>query len=132
MTLFLRLEDLLRIAERVLGEPPLVRDVGLLESAAARPAASAFGEPAYATLEEQAAALVHSVCANNALVDGNKRLALGSLIAFLGINGHRLTWTNDHAYEFIVVIAAGELVDVAQIALRIRAVVEPRPSTPTE
>ena len=121
MTLFLRLEDLLRIAERVLGEPPLVRDVGLLESAAARPGASAFGEPAYPTLEEQAAALVHSVCANHALADGNKRLALGALIAFLGVNGHRLTWTNDQAYTFIVAIAAGELADVSQISERIRA-----------
>ena len=116
MTLFLRLEDLLRIAERVLGEPPLVRDVGLLKSAAARPAASAFGEPAYPTLEEQAAALVHSVCTNHALVDGNKRLALGALIAFLGMNGHRLTWSNDEAFGFIMAIAAGELTDVAQIS----------------
>ena len=61
MTLFLRVDDLLRIAERILGEPLLIRDVGLLESAAARPAASPFGEPAYPTLEEQAAALVHCV-----------------------------------------------------------------------
>lgn len=57
MSLLLRVEDLLRIAERILGEPPLIRDVGLLESAASRPAASAFGEPAYPTLEEQAADL---------------------------------------------------------------------------
>ncbi len=61
MTLFLRAEDLLRIAERTLGGPPPIHDVGLLESAAARPAASPFGEPAYPTLEEQAAALVHCV-----------------------------------------------------------------------
>ena len=125
MTLFLRVDDLLRIAERILGEPLLIRDVGLLESAAARPAASAFGEPAYPTLEEQGAALVHSVCTNHALVDGNKRLALGSLIVFLGINGHRLTWSNDEAYGFIMAIAAGELIDVPTIGLRIREATDP-------
>ena len=125
MTLFLRVEDLLRIAERILGEPLLIRDVGLLESAAARPAASAFGEPAYPTLEEQGAALVHSVCTNHALVDGNKRLALGSLIVILGINGHRLTWSNDEAYGFIMAIAAGELIDVPTIGLRIREATDP-------
>ncbi|HMS49199.1 type II toxin-antitoxin system death-on-curing family toxin [Candidatus Neomicrothrix sp.] len=125
MTLFLRVDDLLRIAERILGEPLLIRDVGLLESAAARPAASAFGEPAYPTLEEQGAALVHSVCTNHALVDGNKRLALGSLIVILGINGHRLTWSNDEAYGFIMAIAAGELIDVPTIGLRIREATDP-------
>lgn len=125
MTLFLRAEDLLRIAERTLGGPPPIHDVGLLESAAARPAASAFGEPAYPTLEEQGAALVHSVCTNHALVDGNKRLALGSLIVFLGINGHRLTWSNDEAYGFIMAIAAGELIDVPTIGLRIREATDP-------
>ncbi len=125
MTLFLRVDDLLRIAERILGEPLLIRDVGLLESAAARPAASAFGEPAYPTLEEQGAALVHSVCTNHALVDGNKRLALGSLIVILGINGHRLTWSNDEAYGFIMAIAAGELTDVPTIGLRIREATDP-------
>ena len=125
MTLFLRVDELLRIAERILGEPLLIRDVGLLESAAARPAASAFGEPAYPTLEEQGAALVHSVCTNHALVDGNKRLALGSLIVILGINGHRLTWSNDEAYGFIMAIAAGELTDVPTIGLRIREATDP-------
>jgi death-on-curing protein len=125
VTLFLRVDDLLRIAERILGEPLLIRDVGLLESAAARPAASAFGEPAYPTLEEQGAALVHSVCTNHALVDGNKRLALGSLIVILGINGHRLTWSNDEAYGFIMAIAAGELIDVPTIGLRIREATDP-------
>ena len=125
MTLFLRVDDLLRIAERILGEPLLIRDGGLLESAAARPAASAFGEPAYPTLEEQGAALVHSVCTNHALVDGNKRLALGSLIVILGINGHRLTWSNDEAYGFIMAIAAGELIDVPTIGLRIREATDP-------
>jgi death on curing protein len=36
------------------------------------------------------------------LVDGNKRLALAAAIAFFGINGYRLTLTNDEAYDLII------------------------------
>lgn len=112
---------LLHIAERVLGAPPELRDLGLLESAAARPFASAFGEDAYPDLETKAAALLHSVARNHALVDGNKRLALASTIAFLGLNGRRLTWTNDEAYDFIVAVASGQLDEVSVIAEGLRA-----------
>jgi death-on-curing protein len=56
----------------------------------ARPQASAFVGEAYSTLEEKAAALLHSLARNHALIDGNKRLALAATIAFLGINGRRL------------------------------------------
>jgi death on curing protein len=96
-----------------------VRDLGLLESAAARPQASAFGQDAYPSLEQRAAALVHSLVNNHALVDGNKRLGLAGLIAFLGVNGYRLTWTNDEGYAFIVDVADGTLVEVGEIAGRI-------------
>jgi death-on-curing protein len=53
------------------------------------------------------------------LIDGNERLSLSALIAFLGMNGSRLTWTNDEAYDFIVAVASGTLDDVAEIAVRI-------------
>jgi death-on-curing protein len=112
---YLTLEDLLHVAERTLGNVD-VREAGLLESAVARPRATVFGEDAYPTLEEKAAALVHSVARNHALVDGNKRLALAALIAFLGINGRRLTWTDDEAYDCVMGVASGDLDQVAEIA----------------
>jgi death-on-curing protein len=121
VTFTLDLDDLLYIASRALGHPPEVRDLGLLEAAAARPRTSAFGKDAYPDLETKAAALVHSVVSNHALVDGNKRLGLAALLAFLGLNGRRLTWTNDEAYAFIIDIASGELGEVDAIADRIRA-----------
>jgi death-on-curing protein len=117
--IYLTYAELLHVAERVLGAPPVIGDAGLLQSALARPQASAFGEDAYPTLAEKAAALVHSIACNHALVDGNKRLALGALIAFLGMNGRRLTLTNDEAYDLIIAIATGELSDVAAIAIRV-------------
>ncbi len=123
--IYLGLEDLLHVAERILGNVEM-RDVGLLESAAARPQASAFGEDAYRTFDEKAAALVHSIARNHALVDGNKRLALAAVIAFSGVNGYRLTMTNDEAYDFIITIASGAMNDVSAIAEHLRTCVEPR------
>ena len=124
--IFLDLEALLHVAHRALGSEPEVRDHGLLESALARPQASAFGEDAYPTLHEKAAALLHSLARNHALVDGNKRLALAGTLAFLGMNGFRLTLTNDEAYDFIIAVATGELDDVAAIAAAMAAGTEAR------
>ena len=68
--IYLDLDDLQHIAERVVGEV-LVRDVGLLEAASARPRTAAFGRDAYPDLHTKAAALLHSLARNHALVDGN-------------------------------------------------------------
>lgn len=95
-------------------------DSGLLQSALARPRASAFGGEAYPSLEGKAAALLHSLARNHALVDGNERQALAATIAFLGINGVRLTLTNDKAYEVVMAVAAGELDEIPELAEKIR------------
>ena len=114
--IFLNLEDLLHVAERATGAPVEVRDIGLLESAAARPRSSAFGADAYSTMHDKAAALLHSIVGNHALVDGNKRLGLAAVIAFYGVNGRRLTMTNEEAYDLVMAVAAGNVEDVAEIA----------------
>lgn len=119
--IYLTVEDLARIADRVVDGEVVVRDIGLLESAASRPQASAFGADAYPTLALKSAALVQSVALNHALVDGNKRLALGSLIAFLGVNGRRLEMSNDEAYDFVIDVVARRLGDVSAIAAVIEA-----------
>jgi death-on-curing protein len=124
--IYLSLPELLRIAERVLGPHVKVRDLGLLEGALARPQTSAFGADAYPTLDEKAAALLHSLARNHALIDGNKRLALSGLIAFYGVNGRRLTLTNDEAYELVMAVASGELDAVGGIAARLSGATEPR------
>ncbi len=113
--IFLELDELLYIAERTLGEPPAIRDRGLLQSALARPQAGAFGEDAYPTVHGKAAALLHSLARNHALVDGNQRLALASVIAFYGLNGVRLTLDNEQAYRLVMRVAQGELDDVPSI-----------------
>jgi death-on-curing protein len=124
--IFLDLEDLLHVARRTLGPEPAVRDHGLLESALARPQACAFGEDAYGTLEEKAAALLHSLARNHALVDGNKRLGLAATIAFLGINGWQLRLSNDDAYDLVMAVATGRMDQVNAIAIVIADNVSPR------
>lgn len=111
---WLTLEDLLLIADAVLGEV-LVRDVGLLQSAAERPRQSVFGEDAYPGLAEKAAALLHSVARNHPLVDGNKRLGWSAFRAFLLMNGWELDYTVDEAEAMVVSVASGDA-DVEAIA----------------
>ena len=107
--IYLTLDDLVHVATRTLGHAPEIRDAGLLESACARPQASAFGADAYPTMHLKAAALLHSLARNHALVDGNKRLALAATLVFYGINGWRATMTNDRAYQLVIDVATGEL-----------------------
>jgi death-on-curing protein len=114
--IFLDLEELLHVATRTLGAEPKIRDVGLLESALARPQTSAFGQDAYASVHEKAAALLHSLARNHGLVDGNKRLALAATIAFYGMNGMRLTLTNEEAYDLVIDVASGSTDDIPAIA----------------
>ena len=119
--IYLTLPELMHVAERTLGPEVPVRDHGLLESALARPQATAFGVDAYPSLEQKAAALLHSLARNHALVDGNKRVALGATIAFLGLNGRRLTLSNEEAYTLVMDVASGRLEDVSGIAELIKA-----------
>ena len=124
--MYLTQPEILHIAGRVLGSDPPIRDIGLLESAVARPQATAFGADAYPDLDLKAAALLHSLARNHALVDGNKRLALAALIAFYGVNGRRLTLTNDDAYDLVIAVAAGHLDSVEEIARLMQGATEPR------
>lgn len=109
MTDFLRVEDLLRIADGIMPDVQ-VRDHGLLASAAHRPRTTVFGELAYPTLPEQAAALMHSVARNHALVDGNKRLAWAAMRTFCLLNDHDVRPSSVDAGEaFVLAVAAGGL-----------------------
>jgi death-on-curing protein len=124
--IYLTLPELLHVAERTLGAGYAVRDYGLLEAALARPRATAFGKDAYPHLDAKAAALLHSIARNHALIDGNKRMALAAVIAFYGLNGRRLTLTNDEAYDLVMSVAAGQLDEVDAIAAILRNATQPR------
>ena len=120
---YLDVEDLVALATQLLGEPPPIRDIGLLGSAAARPATSAFGEDAYTDIWSKAAALLQSLVKNHPLVDGNKRLGWLATAVFLELNGVDASKaSNDDVYDFVMSIAAGQQ-SVAAIAEGLRRII---------
>jgi death-on-curing protein len=118
---YLDLDDLLLIARRAISNDVAVRDYGLLESALARPRASVYGADAYPDLHLKAAALMHSLSRNHALVDGNKRLAWAACRTFLAINRQWITAPEDDRFDFVINVATGAAPDVNQIADQLRA-----------
>ena len=119
---YLDLDDLLALV-RALGAGP-VRDVGLLDSAAARPRSSPFGEDAYPDLTSKAPALLHSIACNHALVDGNRRLAWLAAVVFLDVNGLEPQLDDDEAFDLVMSVATGDA-DVPEIGAALK--VRPRP-----
>jgi death-on-curing protein len=104
---YLELEDVVALAAILFGDPPPIRDIGLLGSAVARPRTSAFGQDAYPDILTKAAALLQSIVNNHALIDGNKRLGWLSTAVFLEINGVKaLRISNDDVYGFVIWVAA--------------------------
>ncbi|WP_228373794.1 type II toxin-antitoxin system death-on-curing family toxin [Demequina maris] len=118
MTDYIELDELLEMV-RVAGLGP-VRDVGLLESALARPATTLMGADAYPTLDLKAAALLHSLVNNHALADGNKRLGWLATVVFVGFNGFRVRMSQGEAFDLVWAVADGTLDDVGKIAPRLR------------
>ena len=120
---YLDVDDLVGLAASMLGEPPPIRDLGLLAAAAARPGASAFGDDAYPDLWSKAAALLHSIVKNPPLVDGNKRLGWLACAVFLDINGADPAGaSNDDVYDLVMHVA-GHPIEVEDLALRLRDMV---------
>jgi death on curing protein len=124
---FLDLDDVIELARRLLGEPPPIRDAGLLGSAVARPQTTLGGEDAYPTVWSKAAALLQSIVNNHALVDGNKRLGWVATAVFLEINRASVAAaTNDEVYDLVWAIASAES-GTDEIAQHLERLHEPRP-----
>jgi death-on-curing protein len=104
---YLFLEDLLALADDL--DCLAIRDIGLLDSAAHRPGATAFGEDAYPSIHEKAAVLLESIVRNHPLVDGNKRLGWLATYVFYGLNGYDVIAADDDAYDLIIDVAAGRI-----------------------
>lgn len=124
MTDYLTLDDVLAAAEAHLGRPADVGDYGLLQSALARPQATVFGEDAYPTLHEKAAALLQSLATNRALIDGNKRTAFVATALFYELNGHHVGGTEDELFDLMIAVATRALESVQDIALQLARTVD--------
>ncbi len=120
---YLDLDDLVALAAGLLGDPPPIRDLGLLGAAAARPSASAFGDDAYPDVWTKAAALLQSVVKNHPLVDGNKRLGWLACAVFLDVNGmDPSSASNDGVYELVIHVASSPI-EVVELAARLQTLV---------
>jgi death-on-curing protein len=115
---YLTADDLIEINAAVLDGAAAVRDAGLVASSAVRPATIAFGVEAYTTVEEKAAALLHSVICNHAFIDGNKRTAWTATRVMLALQGLEPGLTEDDAFNQVVRIATScseiEVKDIAE------------------
>jgi death-on-curing protein len=119
--LYLSAEDILAVAAAACEDMQIVvRDVGLLESAAHRPAAEMFGQEAYTDLFEKAAALLQSLLINHPLFDGNKRTAWLSCVTFLAINGVDLVPDIDAAEELVIAVVTGRTDEIKTISQALR------------
>jgi death on curing protein len=120
---FLDLDDVIGLAIALLGDPPPIRDIGLLGSAVARPQTTAFGDDAYLDMWSKAAALLQSIVKNHALVDGNKRLGWLSTAVFLEINHIEISRANnEHVYDLVIDVAAANP-SIDDIAQRLRELI---------
>lgn len=79
-----------------------IRDIGLIESAVARPSASFDSLDLYETIFDKAAALLQSLLKNHPFLDGNKRTALTSAGIFLRVNGWKLQNSHKQEVEFAI------------------------------
>lgn len=116
MTRYLTTDELIYINEQFPSKIPIhtivqgrrkVRDMDLLEAAAGRPMQTVFGEDAYPTLPEKAAALLHSIARNHPFADGNKRTATLAALFMLLVNGLRVRWEPEAALDQILDVAEG-------------------------
>lgn len=104
MIQYLHLDDVLDEHARRIGAD-LVRDAGQVAATLARPAACFGGTELFPTLVDKAAALLHGFASTQSFVDGNKRMGVYACVAFLLVNGHRLTLSNVEMYDVTMAVA---------------------------
>ncbi len=122
-TVYPTLEEVSYLHERLIrrfGGTLGLRDSGLIESALARPRSGY-----YASLAEQAAALLQSLAMNHAFVDGNKRIAFATCVVFLRLNHFCIRVSPDEAEVFLVEQLIAQRLDLPQVATWLEAHMEP-------
>jgi death on curing protein len=125
MTMYLTTDSIQMLNEHFVG-PDMLRDFGLLESAAMRPQQSAFGEDAHPSIHEKAATLLYGLARNHPFVDGNKRTAWAATSTFYQINGYFLHVEDGAVVGLVVDVAEGQ-VDVQNIATVLKSWAFPFP-----
>ena len=86
-----------------------VRDFGLLDSALESVYQTFDGIELYPTKEEKGSRLGYTLISNHAFVDGNKRIGMYVMLAFLQVNGIHIHPTNEEVARVGLAVAAGEM-----------------------
>ncbi len=105
---FLDIEDVLLLHQDQIsayGGDAAIRDEALLASAVAAPQATFCGSFLNQTIHEQAAAYLIGLCKNHPFIDGNKRTALATMLAFLALNDISLSLTSSEAVQLVLSVA---------------------------
>jgi death on curing protein len=129
MTRFLTIEEVIMINHITIkkyspSEMVGVASIDLLESAINRPKQSVFGEDAYPTIFDKAAALFESLAQNHPFYNANKRVAFLSMLQFINYNGYNLKMTNKEAEKFTFNVVLKKI-DLKQIATKIKKFTRP-------
>ncbi|MFO7295750.1 MAG: type II toxin-antitoxin system death-on-curing family toxin [Clostridia bacterium] len=110
---YLTVEEIIAINQYVILKTSPQEQIGvlhpdLLDSAVARPQQSVFGQDAYPTIFEKAAALLESLARNHCFHNANKRTAFLSMLQFLNNNGYDIEMDSKEAEDFVVDIVQGK------------------------
>lgn len=125
MVTYLTAGDVLDVNQRFVG-PDQLRDFGLLDAAVLRPQTSAFGDDAFPTIHEKAAALLHGLARNHPFVTGNKRTAWTATAMFYSVNGFDVDVEAGDLIGLTNDVAEG-LLGVQDIALTLKDWAQPFP-----
>jgi len=109
---FLTLDEVIALhADQIerYGGRPGIRDLGLLQSALGTPSATFEGRFLHEGLHEMAAAHLFHIVRNHPFLDGNKRVGLMVLLAFLGLNSRRLDANPREVEDLVLGIARGRV-----------------------
>ncbi len=124
---FLTIEQVLAVHQKMIeryGGDPLIRDLGLIESAVMMPRQSFGGEYLHPSIASMAAAYLFHLCGNHGFTDGNKRTAVGAALVFLDSNGYELALTIDELEQITLDVAEGKL-DKANLTRVVEAAIRP-------
>jgi death-on-curing protein len=106
----LTLNEIIELHEKIIvatGGSPEIRDMGLLESALHGCYQTFGGIDLYPSTIEKAARMAYTICKNHPFVDGNKRIAVTSMLVILRMNGIILSHTQQELITLGLGIADG-------------------------
>lgn len=128
MTIYPEEEEILLVGKFACGFPPRICEPNQFAANVSRPSTTVFGNDAYPTAWDKAAALLHSFCTTQSLFDGNKRTGWAACWLFLRLNlavGPLLGKVDADAAERLVLRIANEKIELPEIADTLRSLVAP-------